>query len=214
MGFSVRTLSKNIIGLLLLPVTAVYIASCISLLITIEWYRYPTYLFIIGFIVYLTLHPLNKSKSFSYVLGHELLHAVTSLLFGGKLLSIFVSHKSGSVSTTKDNFIISLVPYCIPFYAVVLSIIYYGLSILIHTRRLVPWFIFLLGMALSHHYMLTIHYIVIGQKDIASHGKVFSYSMILISNIIVLTFLLGLFLHQVSFASFWQKTIETLTTLL
>ena len=213
MRFSIRTLFKNIIGFLLLPITIICVISFFSVLITIKWHLYPTYLFIIGFIVYFFLYVLNKNKSFSYVLGHEISHAIISLLFGGKLLSIFVSHKNGSVSTTKDNFIISLIPYCIPFYAVVLSIIYYVLSIFINTRPLLPLFIFLLGISLSHHCMLTIHYINIGQHDIFSQGSLFSFSIILLLNAITITIIMGFFLKQVPIVSFWQKIIESLKIL-
>ncbi len=209
MGLNIRILFKNIIGLLLLPITVVCTASFVSVLITVRWHIYPNHLLIIGFIVYLILHFLNKKKSFSYVLGHEISHAVTSIFFGGKLLSIFVSHKNGSVSTTKDNFVISLIPYCVPFYALLLSVFYYGLSIFINTRSFFPFFLFLLGFSLSHHLMLTIHYIKLGQNDISSHGRLFSFSIILLSNVFIIAFILGLFIQQLPFISFLQKSIES-----
>ena len=213
MGISLRTICKNIIGLASLPITAVCILSFFSLIMHVQWLRYPPYLLLIGFTIYLFIYVVSKNKSFAYVLGHEVLHAVASMFFGGKLLSIFISRKNGSVSTTKDNFIISLIPYCIPFYGILLALIYYGLSIVINTRPLIPTFIFLLGMALAHHCILTVEYIKIGQSDIAAHGTVFSLTVIVIANIVLITFLLGLFLEQISFTFFWHKAIHSFKVL-
>ncbi|MBU1863069.1 MAG: hypothetical protein KKH94_05355 [Candidatus Omnitrophica bacterium] len=208
MFIPLQKIVKNSIGILLLPVTIICAVSVVSLLTKIRWYTYPQYLLVAGFFCYIIIFALNKSKSFSYIIGHELLHAASSILFGGKLLSIFVSHSKGSVSTTKGNFIISLIPYCIPFYALLLAIGYFFLSIFVNTRPLLPACIFLLGFTLSQHLVLTIIYANTGQSDITSQGVIFSYTIIILSNSIIITLLLNLFLTKISMALFWQQSIQ------
>ena len=214
MAISTRKVFKGFLGFLLLPVTIICIASFISLLTRVRWHAYPYYLFIFGFVSYAPLFILNKKKSFAYVLGHEVLHALASIVFGGQLLSIFVSHSRGSVSTTKENFIVSLIPYCVPFYSLVLALGYITVSIFMDARPLYPLCIFFLGFSLSHHIILTTLYIKMGQSDISSQGIFFSYNIIFLSNVIIITLLMNVFLTKISIIDFWQETLGALRALL
>ncbi len=203
MKVSIKKICKCIIAIVLLPITIIGVISFVSLMGTIKWYTHPAVLLLIGGSVYCVIHVVSAQKSFAYVIGHEAVHAVTSMLLGGKIISFFVSRKQGSVSTTKDNFIISLAPYCVPFYAVVILLCYYGVSIVVNVEPCRPTAIFLLGAALSHHFLLTVHYIKIGQRDITEHGILFSFTIIVLVNIIIVTLLLSIFLSHEAFYLLW-----------
>ena len=200
----VKTL-KNIIGLCALPVVIIFVCAFLSFLSKILWFSYPSFLFITGFLFSSLLFFVDK-KSLSYVFAHEAMHAIASLLFVGKLISIFVSQKNGSVRTTKENFIISLVPYCVPFYAMLLLLVYYFLSIVVKTEATIAIYVFLLGATMAHHCVFTVHYLKIGQSDVKDHGTLFSLVLIVLSNICLTVLLLSVFLKGASFDLFWRNT--------
>ena len=76
-------------------------------------------------------HPVK-----TYVLGHELTHAIWGLLFGAVPSRLRVSESGGSVNLTKSNMLITLAPYFFPFYTfvvVVAAIVTYAFI------RPLPW---------------------------------------------------------------------------
>jgi len=212
-NLSIRTLIKNSIGFILLPFVVASVVSFVSVLCTIAWFSYPAWLFWLGGAVFLVCNALNKNASFSYILGHEMLHACASLLCGGKLLSIFISHKQGNVLITKDNFIVSLVPYCIPVYATLLMLIYYVLSIVVPTHSFIPLGIFLFGFTLAHHIVLTLWYSAQGQSDIKAHGFIFSGVVIIFVNIVMIVILLSFFMQNRVASFFYTNLIHALTVI-
>ena len=54
----------------------------------------------------------------TYVLGHELTHAIWALLMGARVSGLTVRKAGGQVRTSKTNWAITLAPYFFPFYAV------------------------------------------------------------------------------------------------
>lgn len=192
-----------------MPLAVVFLVSFFMELKAVSWLRSPNYLLLCGFALYGLFFSLMKERSFAYVLGHELMHALSAHVFGGKLISIFLSQKRGSVKTTKDNFVIALSPYCVPFYAVVLVLGYYLLSLFTPTRPYIPIFIFLLGYALSHHFFFTIHYLKMGQTDVRSHGIFFSFFLIVSINVVIAIGILDLFVPQISNEAFWRTVITS-----
>ena len=48
----------------------------------------------------------------TYVLGHELTHALWGVLFGAKVSKLRVTAQGGSVTLSKSNVLITLAPYC------------------------------------------------------------------------------------------------------
>jgi hypothetical protein len=204
-NISIRKLIKVLIGFFGLPLALIYGISFFYILKDIPWFAYPNFLLIAGFVLYGVFFSVMKERSFAYVLGHELMHALTSMLFGGRLVSIFVSHRNGSVKTTKDNFLISLSPYCVPFYATALTLLYYFMSIFTRTASFVPVFVFLLGYALSHHIFFTIHYLKMGQSDLRNHGVLFSFVLIVILNVLIIIAILNIFVPDVPVQTFWRS---------
>src|SRR5437016_6156471 len=58
----------------------------------------------------------------TYVLGHELTHALWALLMGARVSGLKVGKAGGQVQTSKTNWAITLAPYFFPFYAVLFMI--------------------------------------------------------------------------------------------
>jgi hypothetical protein len=205
---SLRNTLKLLIGLAGLPLSVAFMVSFFAEIRAVRWLIFPNYLLLCGFGLYALFFTVMKERSFAYVLGHELMHALSARVFGGRLVSIFISQKKGRVKTTKDNFVIALSPYCVPFYAFILVFAYYLLSIFTPTRSYLPIFIFLLGYALAHHLFFTIHYLKMGQTDVSSHGRIFSFFVIVSINIILSVCVLDLFVPQVSNEKFWGAVLS------
>ncbi|MBU2530244.1 MAG: M50 family metallopeptidase, partial [Elusimicrobia bacterium] len=107
--------------------------------------------FTLGFIAYLPFHFYNKHRSYLYVLAHELTHAVTAILNGIKIKKISVGKTNGYVTLSRDNIFISLAPYFIPFYAIILSAMYFVAGEFIDLSKYRIVFVALIGFFTSFH---------------------------------------------------------------
>ncbi|MBR4673289.1 MAG: hypothetical protein IKP00_02395 [Victivallales bacterium] len=123
-----------------------------------------------------------------YVFGHELTHWVTAKLFFKKTGHIRIHRLSGSTEIYNPNIAITLAPYIIPFYLMVV-VGAFGLSQLfvfpspIWTVHLVSA---LLGLTYAYHIMLNIYALRNNQTDVEVYGKVLSYAFILSGNTLFL----------------------------
>ncbi|HOO57239.1 MAG TPA: M50 family metallopeptidase [bacterium] len=135
-----------------------------------------------GFVIYIPLHIIFRRLIVLHVFGHELTHALWSMLFGGKIHEIYVSRNRGGFATyTKGNFLVTLAPYFFPLYAVFFLILH-----LIVANSFKPYIDILLGASISFHVFLTIYSLRIGQQDLKRAGVVFSLVFIYMMNCVVL----------------------------
>ena len=183
---------KFIVGLLLLPVcTALSMSFWRGLVILAQS---PTRLpllhafagvsgIAIWAIVWLFLPPLTRT----YVLGHELTHALWSILFGGKASALKVTDRGGSVRVTRNNAWVTLSPYFFPLYAFAVALLWL-LSVWLFPpiRPYAPIFTFWIGMAWSFHLTFTLRFLAYNQPDVREHGRLFSYSLIYALNLLSL----------------------------
>ena len=204
---------KIVIGLVLFPFAVISVISFFLTIKSVPWLHSPHYLLLLGFCLYTVIFSVIKGESFAYVFGHEAVHMISSWLCGGRIISIFVSNKKGNVKTTKDNFFITLAPYFLPFYGIVLTLLYCFISIFAPVRRYIPVFIFLCGYSLAHHICFTIHYLSAGQADIKSQGRIFSFSLISLANIIIFVILLDIFIPAFPKRLFWHYMSQGTDTL-
>lgn len=120
----------------------------------------------------------------TYVLGHELTHAIWGVLFGAKVSQLRVAAQGGSVTLSKSNVLITLAPYVFPFYTVLVGVV------ALVTRCFVsplPWpcvWLFLVGFTWSFHCLFTVRSLLQRQPDIDEYGHVFSYVFIWIFNVL------------------------------
>jgi hypothetical protein len=136
---------------------------------------------VIWAIIWLFLPPLTRT----YVLGHELTHALWTLLFGGKASGLKVTGRGGSVRVTKNNAWVTLAPYFFPLYTFVVALLWLlsvGLFPLI--RPYVPIFLFWIGLTWSFHLTFTLRFLAYNQPDIREHGRLFSYTLIYALNLL------------------------------
>ena len=136
---------------------------------------------VIWAIIWLFLPPLTRT----YVLGHELTHALWTLLFGGKVSGLKVSERGGSVRVTKNNAWITLAPYFFPLYTFVVALLWV-LSVWLFPpiQPYVPIFLFWIGMTWSFHFTFTLRFLAFNQPDIREHGRLFSYTLIYALNLL------------------------------
>ena len=123
-------------------------------------------------------HPVR-----TYVLGHELTHAIWGLLFGAVPSKLWVSESGGSVNLTKSNVVITLAPYFFPFYTFVVVVA--ALATLAFTRPLpfLPLWMFMIGFTWSFHVLFTIETLSRQQPDVKLYGRVFSWVFIFLANV-------------------------------
>ncbi len=137
-----------------------------------------------------------RGARWSYVLGHELTHAMAAWATGGSVYAISVGEKEGHVDLSHSNAFVALAPYCVPFYALAVAV---GYRILLWAKPEAggeALFLFLLGGTLGAHLAFTWDSLTqTRQPDLdAAGGVLFSVALIAIANALVVMLLLkGLF---------------------
>ncbi len=151
-----------------------------------------------GFLLWIAIFFLLPRPFRTYVLAHELTHALWGLLMGARIARIRVAQNAGSVELSKTNFWIALAPYFFPFYTV-LTVLAYTLADLVADPR--PWRLWWLGavgLTWGFHFTFTIVALTLKQSDIRAHGHLFSYTVIYAMNALGI----GLWIVMVSEVTF------------
>lgn len=123
-----------------------------------------------------------------YVLGHEFTHALAAMLCGGRVKGMKVSGEGGHVYVTKDNFFVTLAPYFVPLYALIVFAVFILGRVFFKWDTPWAWGVFhwALGLTYTFHVLLTIGILRTRQPDITSQGRLFSGVIILLGNALVL----------------------------
>ena len=130
-------------------------------------------------------HPIR-----TYVLGHELTHALWGLMFGAMPSDVKVSAAGGSVRLTRSNFLITLAPYFFPFYTFVVIVVALITYAFMRPLPFLPLWMFLVGFTWAFHILFTVQTLTQRQPDIKLYGRIFSWTFIFIANVaLVLVFL-------------------------
>ena len=140
----------------------------------------------IGFLAWVAVFFLLPRPIRTYVLAHELTHALWALLMGGRIGKMKIGKSGGHVELTKTNFIITLAPYFFPFYTVLVIAAYYLAGIWLDTAAGRIWWLAAIGLTWSFHVTFTIQMLSEHQPDIQEHGRIFSYLVIYIMNLLVI----------------------------
>ncbi len=158
-----------------------------------------------GFLLWTLIFFILPRPFRTYVLGHELTHALWAIMMGGRIGKMKVGKNGGHVELSKTNFIITLAPYFFPFYTFLVISAYYlaGLAFDVEPYRI--WWLAGIGLTWSFHITFTLHMLSEHQPDVQEHGRLFSYSIIYIMNVLVI----GLWMIMVG-----PPRIATLGTLL
>lgn len=135
-----------------------------------------------GFALWLLLFFLLPRPVVSYVLAHELTHAFWGLLMGARVGKMRVGSAGGSVQLSKTNFLITLAPYFFPFYTALALLLRVVLGLFYDMAAYEPFWLGLFGLTWSFHLTFTVATLMVKQPDIAEHGRMFSYALIVLFN--------------------------------
>ena len=139
-----------------------------------------------GFMFWVAFFFLLPRPFRTYVLGHELTHAMWSLMMGGRIGKLKVGKNGGHVELTKTNFIITLAPYFFPFYTFLVITAYYLAGIWLEVEPYKAWWLGAVGATWAFHITFTIQMLTDQQPDIKEHGRIFSYTIIYLMNVLVI----------------------------
>ena len=130
-------------------------------------------------------HPVK-----TYVLGHELTHALWGLAFGAVPSKLRVSAAGGRVNLTKSNMLITLAPYFFPFYTFLVIVVALITSAFIRPLPWLPLWMFTVGFTWAFHALFTLETLAQRQPDVKLYGRIFSWVFIFLANVVlVLVFL-------------------------
>ncbi|MEN3012999.1 MAG: hypothetical protein ABDH23_00065 [Endomicrobiia bacterium] len=204
---------KFFYGIVLVPFCFVLLKVLVYVVSNIEFRDKLVIFFFAGMGSYLLLHLFFYKPIKMYVIGHELVHVLSSYLCGAKVRKLKIGKFSGYVSVNKINTFTALSPYFIPFYSLTISILWVVFRYILGMKIPVDIFVFLLGFSIMFHLVLTFHAVSIGQSDFRIGGWLFSLVIIFIVNCLILVFLLYfLFPSRLNFYQLKNYFLSTLDT--
>jgi hypothetical protein len=194
---------KFVIAVLLLPASAAITvtAAKIGHALMAGSLASPAWAFAGGYLLWLMIFALLPKPTRTYVLGHELTHALWALLMGARVSGLSVRKTGGQVRTSKTNWVIALAPYFFPFYAV-LFIAGFFLAHAIWNLTNFTWVLYLLvGLGWSFHVTFTLMILLtVNQPDVKSQGMLFSVVVIYFMNLLTMIVTAAALSHAVTFA--------------
>ena len=141
--------------------------------------------FAAGYALWILLFLFLPPSVKMYVWGHELTHAMWGLMTGSKVGKIKVTDKGGYVNLTNPGIFTTLAPYFVPFYLVVILLLRLLAGLVLDMEPYALWWLGLFGMAYGFHVTYTVRSLTEHQPDIREFGRVISYALILLINVLV-----------------------------
>jgi hypothetical protein len=177
------------LGVLLMPVCVAITLTLVALIRAAHpasdaFLPPPVMAFGAGFLLWLILYFTLPPPVRTYVLAHELTHALWGSLMGASISRMKISKERGSVTLSKSNFLITLAPYFFPLYTIIVIIIYCALSLFYDTSAYHLLWLGLVGFTWSFHFTFTVNALMQSQTDIKEYGYLFSYTIIYIFNVL------------------------------
>ena len=178
------------------------------------WSTAPVYFFGLGLgLLPIFIWAFREGLLYLYVFGHEVTHVIFIYICGGRVYGdIRVSVRGGHVVTNKSNWLISLSPYFIPFYTVVIGTgffvarLFVDLSTVytINSLSFQPLYFFyaLIGFTWTMHIYYTLTILLKDQPDLRMHGTIPSLLVIYLVNSIVVIAFVTLASKELSFYGF------------
>ena len=144
-----------------------------------------------GFLFWVILFISLPRPTKSYVLAHELTHALWGLLMGARVHKVKVGESGGSVTLSKSNVWITLAPYFFPFYTALAAAVFFLLRMKWPMQPYLPFWAAVLGFTWAYHLTFTLAILQLRQPDIHEHGRLFSYSLIYLMNLLTVALALA-----------------------
>jgi len=161
----------------------------------------PTVAFCVGYALWLVIFVALPKPIRTYVLGHELTHALWALFMGARVSDLRVGKSGGQVRTSKSNWAIVLAPYFFPFYAMLFIALFYLVNAFWSLADYGWVLFFLIGLGWSFHVTFTLMTLVtVSQPDVQSQGVVFSAVVIYLMNMLFIVGTAACLSHDVRLA--------------
>jgi hypothetical protein len=195
---------KLVLGLVLLPVCVIAAVTLFELFFraTVDgkfWKTEGFWFFAFGGALWMVMGWARVRPAWLYVFAHEFTHAITARLSGGKIHRMHVTEEGGFIETDKTNWLITLSPYLVPLYTVLIFALYGLLSIFVNMQHPVVfdlpligktmwlkgvWAVyFLVGLTWCFHLTFTIEVLRTEQSDLRQNGEFFSMMLIFVVNL-------------------------------
>ncbi|MDH3346071.1 MAG: hypothetical protein OEL75_02690, partial [Kiritimatiellaceae bacterium] len=161
-----------LIGIFLLPLCWA-VSRAVFLLLTMTLARVSSdWALAAGFLVAVLGFFLLPQAFRTYVLGHEMTHAIAGLLMGAKIGKMKVGRDGGHVELSKNNFMISLAPYFFPFYTGLVIGLWVVAGFFCDVSSFEMWWLGLVGLTWGFHVTFTIYMLSQHQPDVQVNGRV------------------------------------------
>src|SRR5947209_510574 len=126
-------------GLLLLPLTLATLRELPAIALSWDAYAEGLLALVAGVVFYALFEAAFSRPMRTYVFGHELTHALASVMMGGKVHEFKVSKSGGHVLLSKSNFFVALAPYCVPIYTLCVLFGFFALSFCLPVEQYRLW---------------------------------------------------------------------------
>jgi len=156
-----------------------------------------------GYALWLVMWFVLPQPARIYVMAHELTHALWALLFGARIRKMRVTATGGSVSLSKTNLLITLAPYFFPFYTALVLLLRWSVGRFVQPIPLPNAWLFLVGLTWAFHLCFTVQSLLTRQPDILAYGRILSYAVIYLFN------LLGIFIWLACTTSISVSAVAT-----
>lgn len=160
------------------------------------WLSVPVWYAVMGAMVFAACILAGLMQTFLiyvYVLGHELTHALTAKIFGGKVSTFRITAEGGYVESDKDNVFIALAPYFVPIWMLCWMGVLCLVNLAFPFENYMAWFSAGFGFWWFFHLYWTIWVIPREQPDMIENGLLFSLLMVFAFNIFILLVILVCF---------------------
>jgi hypothetical protein len=211
-------IAKFLIGLLLLPacaaltLTAWRLTRRLSLAPQALTDR-TLWAFAAGYALWLAVFVFLPKPMRTYVLGHELTHALWALMMGARVGGLRVKKTGGEVRTSKTNWFIALAPYFFPFYAMLFLASFFLVHAIWNLERFMGVLFLLVGLGWSFHVTFTLMMLLTTkQPDVQSQGALFSAVVIYGMNLLAMLLMVAALSHTVTFATLASSLGNNLVT--
>lgn len=222
---------KLVLGLLLIPVCLIVSVTFIELIYRATlsgdlWHVDGFWFFFAGCIFWLCMGRLGCQPRVLYVFAHEFTHLITARLSGGRIHGWHVSDEGGYVETDKTSALITLSPYLVPLYTLLVFALYALVGSFTNLQDEHHWhiltlaigfkwawvFYFLVGATWCFHLTFTLEVLRTEQSDLLHNGEFFSMIVIFLGNLAILGALFISASPSLKWSQVWKDSLKLIAT--
>jgi hypothetical protein len=138
----------------------------------------------IGIVLWLVLYVSMTRPIWTYILAHELTHLLWAWMLGIRASNLRITKKGGSVTVERNHFLVTLAPYFFPFYTLLVILVRLVINLFFDTSLYEPFWLGCVGLTWAFHLTFTLSALRENQPDIRLEGRLFSYTIIYLFNVL------------------------------